>query len=238
VGGDGAGRPAGWPHSINDADSSGEFISIISYHIMPASQEINTIYICFIFLILLSYFQALSQATLANMPPIYGLYTSLIPPCTYAFFGSSMQLCVGPTALISLLMGAILTKYGVDADTDLQLAVDTCAQAAFCSGIIICVCGILNLGNMINFMSHPVMSGFTTGAACTIGLTQMKSAFGLTVPPPQVGRDVEYNYEVVQWYIDNFNGVDQHGYAYVNPYAVKVRSSNIYLTLFPFQIFV
>lgn len=156
------------------------------------------------------------------MPPIYGLYTSLLPSATYALFGSSMQLCVGPTALISLLTGSILTKYGIDPFTDLELAVDTCAQAAFCCGVIITVCGILNLGNVINFMSHPVMSGFTTGAACIIGLTQMKAAFGLTVSPPVAGKDVEYNYEIVQWLLDNFNGEDANGNAYVNPYAVKV----------------
>jgi MFS superfamily sulfate permease-like transporter len=122
--------------------------------------------------------QALSQAQLANMPPIYGLYTAIIPTASYAFFGSSMQLTVGPTALISLMTGSLLTKYGVDSEVDLDLAVDTCAQAAFCVGTIIMGLGVLNLGHLINFMSKPVMAGFTTGAAFTIGLTQIKNAVG------------------------------------------------------------
>jgi MFS superfamily sulfate permease-like transporter len=173
--------------------------------------------------------QGLSQATLANLPPIYGLYAALVPSATYAFFGSSMQLTVGPTALISLLTGSIITKYGVDFENDLPLAVDTAAQAAFCCGLIIVVLGLLNLGNIINFMSHPVMSGFTTGAAMTIGLSQLRSAVGMSLAPPQVGRDVEYTYEVCHWWLQNWNGYDDKGYSLRNHYASKVRRDFLYI---------
>ena len=158
---------------------------------------------------------------------MYGLYTSIIPTAVYALFGSSTALTVGPTSLISLLTGSLLTKYGVDYRADLDLAVDTAAQAAFCCGLIIAILGLLNLGNLINFMSHPVMIGFTTGAAMIIGLTQLKYAFGTTVAVPQVGamyhgKKVEYYYTVMQWWIDNFHEKDKHGYNYTNPLAVKV----------------
>ncbi len=134
-----------------------------------------------------------------------------------------MQLTVGPTALISLLTGTIISKYCPNYANDPMSALDTAAQAAFCCGIIITVMGILNLGSLINFMSHPVMSGFTTGAALTIGLGQMKGAFGMMVSPAQVGDgDTEYNYQVVKWWIQNFNTKDESGYYIRNPYAIQV----------------
>jgi MFS superfamily sulfate permease-like transporter len=171
--------------------------------------------------------QALSQAQLANLPPIYGLYTSIIPTATYAFFGSSMILTVGPTALISLLTGSLLTKYGIDAKEDLDLALDTAAQAAFCVGFIIAILGVLNMGNLINFMSDAVMAGFTTGAALIIGLTQIRSAVGYKLQVPQVGGEFEgetvhYYYEVMKWWKDNWDEEDAEGHTYRNFYAVHV----------------
>lgn len=180
--------------------------------------------------------QGLSQAAIANLPPIYGLYTSIIPTATYAFFGSSMQLTVGPTALISLMTGAIINKYGLDAETDLEEVVDTAAQAAFCVGIIISVLGIFNMGNLINFMSHPVMAGFTTGAALTIGVTQMTAAFGFIKKPPQVGADhVHHNYEVLEWWAHHFNDKDNEGHQMRNHYAVKI-CFGIYVPLMIVQL--
>jgi MFS superfamily sulfate permease-like transporter len=167
--------------------------------------------------------QALSQASLATMPPIYGLYTSIIPTATYAFFGSSMQLTIGPTALISLMTATLLSQYGVDSESDLELAVDTCAQAAFCVGVLITGLGILNLGSLINFMSQPVMAGFTTGAALTIGITQLRSATGFKIAPPQVGDEhTHYQYQVMKWWHENWNEHDSEGHSYRNHYAVAV----------------
>jgi SulP family sulfate permease len=156
------------------------------------------------------------------MPPIFGLYTSLLPTALYAFFGSSMQLTVGPTALISLMTGSLLSKYGVDSTTDLEAAIDTCAQASFCVGITILVLGLLNLGSLINFMSHPVMAGFTTGAALTIGMTQLRSAFGFALTPPQQGGDVDHNYQVFKWWSEHWNDTDADGHQLRNFYAVRV----------------
>lgn len=180
--------------------------------------------------------QALSQAQLAGMPPIYGLYTCLIPSSTYTFFGSSMQLTVGTTALISLMTGTLLTKYEVDADVDVMYAVDTCAQAAFCVGIIILGLGFLNMGHLINFMSEPVMLGFTTGAALTIGLTQLRGALGFSISPPQVGDgETHYNYEVMKWWHQNFNGTNANGNSLKNHYAVSI-CVGVYVPLIIVQI--
>ena len=169
------------------------------------------------------------------MPPIYGLYTSVLTTSTYLFFGSSQQLTVGPTAVVSLLTGTIIAKYCgvynssknlfVDGTTthDVEYAVDTAAQAAFCIGIVIFCLGLVNMGHAINFLSHSVMSGFTSGAALTIGLTQLKSAFGMSAAVPSPGQEgYEYNYMVIKWWIDNFNGQDTNGRWYRNHYAVSV----------------
>ncbi len=138
-----------------------------------------------------------------------------------------MILTVGPTALISLLTGSLLTKYGIDAKEDLDLALDTAAQAAFCVGFIIAILGVLNMGNLINFMSDAVMAGFTTGAALIIGLTQIRSAVGYKLQVPQVGGEFEgetvhYYYEVMKWWKDNWDEEDAEGHTYRNFYAVHV----------------
>jgi MFS superfamily sulfate permease-like transporter len=171
--------------------------------------------------------QGLSYATLANLPPIYGLYAAILPSATYTFFGSGLQLAVGPVALVSLLMGELMVKYQPDYATNIPAALDTAAQASLCCGIILTAMGLLNLGELIRFISHPVMSGFTTAAAMLIGINQLKGMFGFIgicntstitkksngnlyygngVPPwcpvsvPQAGKEVHYNWEVMHWF--------------------------------------
>ncbi len=169
----------------------------------------------------------MSQAQLANLPPVYGLYTSIIPTITYAFFGSSMILTLGPTAVISLLTGALLTKYGADYETDLDYALDTAAQASFCVGLIITIIGLVNLGSLIHFIAEPVMTGFVTGCAFVIGITQIKAATGFLRSPPTVGAYfdghlVEDYYEVMTWWKDNWNDEDNKGNSLQNPIAIHV----------------
>lgn len=87
-----------------------------------------------------------------------------------------MILAVGPVALVSLLVGQLILQYGVvPASLD---SVDLAGEAALAVGTIFGVMCVLNLGNFIRFISHPVMSGFTTAAASLIGLSQLKNAFG------------------------------------------------------------
>ena len=147
--------------------------------------------------------QSLSYASLANLPPINGLYSSILPSAAYIILGTSMQLAVGPVAIVSLLMGKLITEYGAQPES--EDAVHTAAQAALCVGILLCGMALFNMGVFIRFISHPVMSGFTTAAAMLIGLSQLKSAFGFTVPVPQIGMDdghghvYHYNYEIMEW---------------------------------------
>jgi hypothetical protein len=184
--------------------------------------------------------QSLSYAQLANLPPISGLYASILPIIGYAIFGSSLQLQVGPVALVSLLTSELIIKYGVDYTNDVELALDTAAQAALCCGIILVVMSILNLGRLINFISMPVMSGFTTAAACLIGLSQLKNAFGFSqkipIVPQQGMPGYDYNYQVMAWYKNHFydryttfssdstylTKGEQYHHLWMNPYSVKV----------------
>ena len=125
-----------------------------------SSSQIQPISITFV---VVSAPQALSYSKLANLPAIHGLYAAILPSATYVFFGSSMQLAVGPVAIVSLLMGTLMTKYLPTFATNIPAAIDTAAQASLCCGIIMCLMSVLNLGSFIQFISLPVMSGFTTG---------------------------------------------------------------------------
>ena len=83
-----------------------------------------------------------------------------------------MQLSVGPVALASLLTGTLVNDFHAAPGSPESVHVG--AQAALCVGVILTLLSLLNLGHMIQYVSRPVMSGFTTGAALTIGLSQMK----------------------------------------------------------------
>ena len=87
----------------------------------------------------------------------------------YAFFGSSMILAVGPVALVSLLVGQLITDYGIAPGT--PEAVQLAGEACIAVGMILTVLSFANCGKFIRFISYPVMSGFTTAAAMLIGLS-------------------------------------------------------------------
>lgn len=151
--------------------------------------------------------QGLSYATLANVPPVNGLYCAILPSAMYTFFGSAMTLAVGPVAIVSLLTGEIIISKVPNYATDTKAAVDLAGQIALCVGIILVAFSIFNCGNFIRYISHPVMAGFTSGAAMMIGLNQVKAAFGFGNAVPQAGQaEYVYNYQVMQWFIENWNG--------------------------------
>ena len=108
-------------------------------------------------------------------------------------------------------------------------AVDLAKQAAFCMGVLLCVMSVLNIGQLIRYLSHSILSGFTTAAAMLIGLSQLKSAFGFSYKVPQVGSDdsVTMNYQVMQWYMQNWNS------QYVND---PVHGNHFYRNHYAFQV--
>ncbi|OMO89832.1 sulfate anion transporter [Corchorus capsularis] len=122
--------------------------------------------------------QAMSYAKLAGLAPIYGLYSGFVPIFIYVIFGSSRQLAIGPVALVSLLVSNVLSKI---ADSSDALYTELAILLALMVGILECIMGLLRLGWLIRFISHSVISGFTTASAIVIGLSQAKYFLGYDV---------------------------------------------------------
>ena len=123
--------------------------------------------------------QGMAYAMIAGLPPIYGLYASTLPLILYALLGTSRQLAVGPVAMVSLLTAAgIGTMAEGGTETYIALAI----TLAFMVGAIQFLLGVFRLGFLVNFLSHPVISGFTSAAALIIGLSQLKHLLGIDLP--------------------------------------------------------
>ncbi|RDX82826.1 Sulfate transporter 4.1, chloroplastic [Mucuna pruriens] len=136
--------------------------------------------------------QSMSYAKLAGLQPIYGLFkhsfvfnclrniedSGFVPLFVYAIFGSSRQLAVGPVALVSLLVSNVL---GSIADSSSELYTELAILLSLMVGIMECTMGLLRLGWLIRFISHSVISGFTTASAIVIGLSQAKYFLGYEI---------------------------------------------------------
>lgn len=122
--------------------------------------------------------QGMAYALIAGLPPIYGLYASLIPLLGYAIFGTSRQLAVGPVAIVSLLVAA---SVGPMADGDPDRYIMLTLMLTVMVGVFQLAMGLLRFGFLVNFLSHPVLSGFTSAAALVIGLSQLKHLLGVDI---------------------------------------------------------
>ncbi len=123
--------------------------------------------------------QGMAYAMLAGLPPIYGLYASTVPLVLYAIFGTSRQLAVGPVAMVALL---IATGVGHLAEPGTEQFIMLAVLLALMVGMMQFLLGVFRLGFLVNFLSHPVISGFTSAAALIIGLSQLKHLLGLSIP--------------------------------------------------------
>lgn len=119
---------------------------------------------------------SLAYATLAGLPPQYGVYGYLLGGLFYAFFGTGKQLAIGPTSAISMLIGVTLADFS---GGDVQRWVDLASLSALVFSAIAVLAYILRLSSIINFISETVLVGFKAGAAITIGLTQLPKLFGV-----------------------------------------------------------
>lgn len=143
--------------------------------------------------------QGMAYAILAGMPPVYGLYASIVPLLIYALFGTSHQLAVGPVAMVSLLVIAGVGEIAeVGSDRFIQLAVLT----AFGVGLLQLLMGLFRMGFLVNFLSHPVLSGFTSAAAIIIGASQIKNLLGVDLPR------TNYVHEVIGGLAGQFTEID------------------------------
>lgn len=123
--------------------------------------------------------QGMAYAMIAGLPPIYGLYAATLPLIIYALMGTSRQLAVGPVAMVSLLTASgISTLVEQGTDAFIQYAI----VLALLVGVIQFLLGLFRLGFLVNFLSHPVISGFTSAAALIIGLSQLQHLIGVKLP--------------------------------------------------------
>ena len=143
--------------------------------------------------------QSMAYAQLAGLPPYYGLYASFLPGIFAALFGSSRQLATGPVAVVSLMTAAALEPMALTPDMYITYAI----CLALMVGVFQMALGVLRLGVLVDFLSHPVVIGFTNAAAIIIGTSQLSKIFGVTV------EKADAHYETV-WRVVQAAATDTH----------------------------
>ena len=133
--------------------------------------------------------QSMAYATLAGLPEVYGLYIAFVPVFVAALWGSSRQLGTGPVAVVSTMTATMMTPIvismlGTDYSQEefLALYIPTVMFLTLLVGLFQFTLGLFRLGAIVNFLSHPVIVGFTNAAALFIGLTQVSKIFGVEMP--------------------------------------------------------
>ena len=124
--------------------------------------------------------QSMAYAMLAGLPVEIGLYASILPLIGYALFASSMTLSVGPVAVTGLMTASLIAPL---APTGTELYLQLAIWLALLSGAMLFILGLLRMGFLANFLSHPVISGFLSGAALLIIFSQLPHLFGLAALP-------------------------------------------------------
>lgn len=122
--------------------------------------------------------QSMAYAQLAGLPPVYGLYTALLPVAVAALFGSCGQLATGPVAVVSLLTASALAPLAAQGTAQYVAYAITLALLV---GAIQLALGAFRLGVLVSFLSHPVVSGFTSAAAIIIALSQLNKLLGVPI---------------------------------------------------------
>ncbi len=132
--------------------------------------------------------QGMAYALLAGLPPEVGLYASILPLVIYGLLGTSRTLAVGPVAIVSLMVATGISPL---AETGSAAYLQLALTLALLVGVIQFGMGLAKLGFLVNFLSHPVLAGFTSAAAIVIGFSQLKHILGYAIPR------TEYFYELV-----------------------------------------
>ena len=141
--------------------------------------------------------QSVAFATIAGMPPEYGLYTAMVVPIIAALFGSSFHLISGPTTAISIVVFAAVSKYAVPGSEEFVAMVLT---LTFLAGVYQLVFGLAKFGLLVNFVSHNVVTGFTAGAALLIASSQI---------PYILGIDVTRGGSFIETWVNLYSGVGE-----------------------------
>lgn len=141
--------------------------------------------------------QSIAFATIAGLPPEYGLYTAMVTPIIAALFGSSRHLVSGPTTAISIVVFAAVSHHAEPGTPEFIMMALT---LTFLAGVYQLAFGIARLGSLVNFVSHTVVIGFTAGAAILIATSQMKHITAIAVPKGE---------SFIHVWMDIFNGIGQ-----------------------------
>ncbi|MFZ9551948.1 MAG: SulP family inorganic anion transporter, partial [Hylemonella sp.] len=123
--------------------------------------------------------QAIAFASIAGMPPQYGLYAAMLPAIIAALWGSSWHMVTGPTTAISI---AVFASVSVLAVPGTERFIGLVLTLTLLVGLIQFIMGVARMGALVNFISHTVVVGFTAGAACLIAASQLGQFLGLDVP--------------------------------------------------------
>ncbi|GAB4288439.1 MAG: SulP family inorganic anion transporter [Thiohalomonadaceae bacterium] len=149
--------------------------------------------------------QGVAFATIAGLPPEYGLYAAMVPAVIAALWGSSWHLVSGPTTAISIVVFASLSPLAEPGSADfVRLAI----TLAFLVGLLQLVMALAKMGSLVNFISHSVVVGFTAGAAILIAASQIKNFFALDIP-----RGSHF-YEIIYAFFQQLDAI--------NPYVTAV----------------
>ncbi|MGB5397621.1 MAG: sulfate permease [Gammaproteobacteria bacterium] len=148
--------------------------------------------------------QSMAYAQLAGLPPYFGLYASFLPGIVAALFGSSRQLSTGPVAVVSLMTAAALEPLALTPETYVAYAI----ALAIMVGVFQMALGLLRLGVLVDFLSHPVVIGFTNAAAIIIGTSQLSKLFGVVVDK------ADHHYETI-WRVALAATTDTHMLTFV-----------------------
>ncbi len=164
---------------------------ILSYFAFPAgygSSRLKADLVAGLTVALVLIPQSMAYAELAGLPPYYGLYASFLPPMIASLFGSSRQLATGPVAVVSLLTATTLEPL---ATAGSQQYIAYAVLLALLVGIFQFSLGVLKLGLVVNFISHPVVNGFSNAAALIIATSQLPKLFGIHI------EKATHHYEMV-----------------------------------------
>ncbi len=144
--------------------------------------------------------QGVAFATIAGLPPEYGLYTAMVTPIIAALFGSSFHLVSGPTTAISIVVFSAVSHHAVPGTPDfIALAL----TLTFLAGVYQLAFGLARLGSLVNFVSHTVVIGFTAGAAILIATSQVKHITGIMVPKGE---------SFLHTWVDLYSGINEINY--------------------------
>jgi SulP family sulfate permease len=171
--------------------------------------------------------QGVAFATIAGLPPEYGLYAAMVPAVIAALFGSSWHLVSGPTTAISIAVFASVSPFAHPGSPEFIHLVLT---LTFMTGVFQLILGLARMGVLVNFISHTVVIGFTAGAAMLIAGSQIKNFFGLDIP-----RGTPF-FEILSLFAHKINEIDP----YVTAVSTVTLASGIlvkrFFPRFPYMI--